>query len=59
MNHFDSIKEKKKFILDAPPNSWMDSTTNPKVKTAEGKEVGARSLARNTLRVEGHVKALG
>ncbi len=30
----------------------MDSTTNPKVKTAEGKGVGACSLARNTLGVE-------
>jgi hypothetical protein len=44
---------------DAHPNSLMDSTTNPKVKTIEGKGVGVRSLARNTLWVEGHVGALG
>jgi len=36
----------------------MDSTTNPKVKTAEGEGVGACSLACNTLGVEGHVGAL-
>jgi hypothetical protein len=32
----------------------MDSTVNPKVKTTEGKGVGARSLVRNILRIEGH-----
>jgi len=43
----------------------MDSTVNPKVKTTEGKGegkgegVGACSLARNTLGVEGHARALG
>jgi hypothetical protein len=31
----------------------MDSTTSPKVKTTKGKKVGACSLARNTLGVEG------
>jgi hypothetical protein len=35
----------------------MDSIANPKVKTMEGKEVGARSLARNILRVEGSARA--
>jgi hypothetical protein len=35
----------------------MDSTANPKVKTAEGKGVGARSLAHITLEVEGHTGA--
>jgi hypothetical protein len=30
-----------------------------KVKTTKGEEVGARSLARNTLGVEGHTRALG
>jgi hypothetical protein len=44
-------------VLDAPPNSLMDSTANPKVKTLEGKGVGARSLARNTLGVKGRAKA--
>jgi len=31
----------------------MDSTMSPKVKTMEGKSVGACSLAHNTSRVEG------
>ncbi len=48
----------KKFI-DAPPNSLMDSFTSPKVKTTQGKGVGARSLACSILGVEGHAKALG
>jgi len=30
----------------------MDSTVNPKVKTTEGKGVGARSPTHNTLGVE-------
>jgi len=37
----------------------MDSITSPKVKTIEGEGIGTRSLARNTSRVEGHVKASG
>jgi hypothetical protein len=37
----------------------MDLTASPKVKTIEGEGVGARSLARNTLKVEGHVGAPG
>jgi hypothetical protein len=37
----------------------MDSTTSPKVKTSEGKIVGARSLACNILALEGRVRALG
>jgi hypothetical protein len=44
---------------DAPPSSLMDSTTSLKVKTMKGEGVGACSLARNTLGVEGHVGALG
>jgi hypothetical protein len=32
-------------ISDAPLNSLMDSIASPKVKTSEGKKVGARSLA--------------
>jgi len=31
----------------------MDSTANPKVKTMEGKGVGALSLAHNISQVEG------
>jgi hypothetical protein len=37
----------------APPSSLMDSTKSPKVKIAKGEGVGARSLTRNILRVEG------
>jgi hypothetical protein len=36
----------------------MDSTISPKVKIIEG-GVGVRSLARNTLGVEGRARALG
>jgi len=34
----------------------MDSTTSSKVKTTKGEGVGARSLARNTLGVEGRAR---
>jgi len=37
----------------------MDSITNPKMKTMEGEGIGACSLARSTLRVEGCARALG
>jgi hypothetical protein len=37
----------------------MDSTTSPKVKTMEGKGVGACYLACNTLGVKGHVGVPG
>jgi hypothetical protein len=37
----------------------MDSTVSPKVKTSEGKGVGARSLACSTLGVEGCAGAPG
>jgi hypothetical protein len=47
------------FIINTPLSSLIDSTVNPKVKTTEGKKVGIRSLARNTSRVEGRVRALG
>ncbi len=46
-------------MYDAPPSSLMDSTMSPKVKTTEGKGVGARSLACNILGVEGRVGAMG
>jgi hypothetical protein len=42
-------------IFDAPPISLMDATANPKVKTVEGKGIGACSMIRNISRVEGHV----
>ncbi len=45
--------------IDAPPNSKIDSTTSTKVKTVEGQGIGARSLAHNTLEVEGRVGASG
>jgi len=32
---------------------------NPKVKTAEGKGVGVRSLAHSTSKVKGHARASG
>jgi len=35
----------------------MDSTTSPKVKTMEGKRVGAHSLVCSTSGVEGRVGA--
>jgi len=42
---------------DAPPSSLMDSTANLKVKTTKGEGVGAHSLTRSTLGVEGHAGA--
>jgi len=50
MKHFFNFR-------DAPPNSLMDSTTSPKVKTTVGEGVGACSLAHNTLGVEGRARA--
>ncbi len=44
---------------DTPLDFLMDSTISPKVKTTKGKGIGARSLAYNTLGVEGHAGALG
>ncbi len=46
-----------KALDDAPPNSLMDSTACPKVKTMEGKGVGTRYLARNISGVEGRARA--
>jgi len=37
----------------------MDPTTSPKMKTAKGEGVGARSLAHNTMGVERRARALG
>ncbi len=52
------------FFLEAhliwcTPSSLMDSIVSPNVKTTKGEGIGARSLARNTSGVEGHVGALG
>ncbi len=44
-------------LFDTPPDSWMDSTASPKVKIAEGEGIGAHSLARSILGVEGCVEA--
>ncbi len=46
-------------IIDTPPSSLTDSIRNPKVKIVEEKIIRARSLVRNTSRVEGRVGALG
>jgi len=46
------------FVGDAPPNSLMDSTTSPKVKTTEGEELG-RTPCLQHFGVEGHARALG
>jgi len=43
---------------DTPPSSLMDSIVSPKVKTTEGKGVGAQSLTCNISGVEGHAGAL-
>ncbi len=40
-------------VIDTPPSSLMDSTASPKVKTTEGKIVGAHFLAYIILGVEG------
>ncbi len=49
-----------KFVDDAPPSSLMDLIENPKVKaTTKAEGVRVRSLAHNTLRVEGCVGASG
>jgi hypothetical protein len=44
---------------DAPLNSLMDSTANPKVKTTKGERIGTHSPTRNTLGVEVCVRAPG
>jgi hypothetical protein len=42
-------------LANAPPSSLMNSTMNPIMKIAE-RGIGACSLARNTLRVEGRAR---
>ncbi len=49
----------KSFNIDTPPNSLIDLTVSPKVKTAKGQGVGVLSLVRNTLGVKGHARDLG
>ncbi len=39
--------------VDAPPNSLIDSTMNPKVKNNERIKNWVCSLARNILRIKG------
>jgi hypothetical protein len=57
MNAFGGACSLKKMGPDTPPSSLMDSTVSSKVKTMEGEGIGAHSLAYNTSRVEGHVRA--
>ncbi len=47
------------FLIDAPPNSSMESTTSLMVKTSKGEGVWMRSLVCNTLGVEGHAGVSG
>jgi hypothetical protein len=54
---FPTFDHNFKVVYDAFPSSLMDSIVSPKVKTTKGEGVGARSLARNTLGVEGRVGA--
>ncbi len=46
-------------LFDAPSNSLIDSIVSPKVKIMKGEGIGAHSLARNILGIEGCVRALG
>jgi len=41
-------------LNDTLPSSLMVSTMSPKVKIAEGEEVGVCSIAHNILGVKGH-----
>jgi hypothetical protein len=47
------------YTIDALPNSLINSTTNPNVKTTEGERVGIHSLTCSILKVKGCVQALG
>jgi hypothetical protein len=46
-------------MANAPPTPLRTQLCVQRVKIAEGQGVGARSLAHNTLGVEGRAKALG
>jgi hypothetical protein len=52
-------KEIRIRVIEAPPNSLIDSTASPKVKTVKGKRIRVCSLTRGTLGVKGHAGALG
>jgi hypothetical protein len=45
-------------MIDAPPNSLIDSIASPKMKTTKG-GVGVRSLTRSISEVQGHVGTPG
>jgi hypothetical protein len=53
------FKTKLELMIQDTPNSLIDSTLNPKVKTTEGKKVKVRSLAHNNSGVKRRVGALG
>jgi hypothetical protein len=57
MEKIDVVITYKQF--DAPSSFFMNSIVNPKVKTRKGEGVGTHSLAHNTSKVEGCVRALG
>jgi hypothetical protein len=44
-------------VFDAPPYSLINSIVNPKVKITKGEGVGAHSLGRSILGVEGRAGA--
>jgi len=46
-------------MSDTPTSSLMDSTASAKMKTTKGEGVGARSLAHNTLGLEGSARTPG
>jgi hypothetical protein len=46
-------------MVDTPPNSSKDPKVCPKAKQQKNKRIGAHSLTHITLRVRGHVGALG
>jgi hypothetical protein len=49
----------EEMTIDAPPNFLIDSTTTLKVKTTKGQRVRVRSLAYNTLVIEGRAGTPG
>ncbi len=53
------VDKNHKIGNDTPPNSLMDSTMNLKGENNKRIRSWACSLARNTLKVEGHARALG
>jgi hypothetical protein len=53
------LRGQNKTPFEALPHSLKDSNVNPKMETMEEEGVGVCSLVHNTLRVEGHGRALG